>query len=276
MTTATPAPLLFNWGPPRRRGRAIVVFIGASLFFHALCFYIFQIVYPPAVVLLPPPARVSLITPASEEGRALLRWIDAEDPALTSATLRPPDATSRMLPKLQHIPSYINERAPLKELPPLMVDLRPPSALPPGPAPMINQQPRLPATIAPTTVAVSEEIAALGAAKFPATKFNASTDGQPDNVRFRIAISARGEVRFCFPLNSSGDALLNEQARQHIVLTRFPARASSAVASAKAEPNDDSLVWGIATVEWGNDVARPPARPGASVQGRTSITPSSP
>jgi len=134
----TDATLLFNWEGPRRRKLAIAAFIGASLFLHALCFYVFQIVYPPTVVLLPPPARVGLITNNSEEGRALLRWIDAEDPALTAVTHRAPEAWARAMPKLEHVPSYLTEQPALKELPPMIVDLRPPSPQPPGPAPMIN------------------------------------------------------------------------------------------------------------------------------------------
>ena len=251
MNAAVEAPLVFNWGPPRRRARALVVFIALSLLLHALCFYVFQIVYPPTVLLLPPPARVNFISSSSEEGRALLRQIDAEDPALTSATQRPPESKSRALPKLQHVPSYINRQAPLKELPPLLVDLRPPSAQPPAPAPMTNRETPSTAMTAATSVVFSEEIADLGAAKFPATKFTASTAEQPDNVRFRIAVNARGEVRYCFPINSSGDASLSAQARQHIALTRFPARSTL---------SNDSLTWGIATVQWGNDVAVPPAR----------------
>src|SRR5690349_14424762 len=99
-------PLLFSWDSPRGRKVAITFFLVLSFVGHALCFYIFQIVYPPTVALLPPPARVSLITPESEEGRTLLRWIDAEDPALAFTTRRPPDATFRALPKTQHVPSY--------------------------------------------------------------------------------------------------------------------------------------------------------------------------
>src|SRR5437764_10686624 len=49
-------------------------------------------------------------------------------------------------------------------------------------------------------------------------------------------------------LTSSGDAGLDELARQHLALGRFPARAAA---------NGDSLVWGIATIEWGNDVGGP-------------------
>ncbi|HEV8185617.1 MAG TPA: hypothetical protein VGP40_06640, partial [Chthoniobacterales bacterium] len=72
---------LFDWSPPRRRKLSIISFIAASTALHALCFYVFQIIYPPTIALLPPPARVNLITAASEEGRVLLRWIEAEDPA---------------------------------------------------------------------------------------------------------------------------------------------------------------------------------------------------
>src|SRR5438552_18058094 len=116
-------PLLFSWDSPRGEKLAITIFLALSLVAHALCFYIFQIVYPPTVALLPPPARVALITPASEEGRTLLRWIDAEDPALTFTTQRPPEARLRALPRVEHVPSYLAVEPVLKEVPPLIVDL---------------------------------------------------------------------------------------------------------------------------------------------------------
>ena len=248
MTDAPQPNLLFNWGPPRPRARALVMFIIASLLFHAFCFYVFQVVYPPAVVLLPPPARVALISNASEEGRSLLRWVDAEDPALISATLRPPNSRARELPKLQHIPSYTLERPQLKQPPPLVLDLRPPSPQPPGPVPISHRPAKVKAASAPTAVVFSEELAALGQAHIPGTKFTASAGNeQPQNVRFRIAVNGRGEVQYAFPLNSSGDAALDDEARRHVALTRFPARPDA--------PNE-SLVWGVATVEWGSDVGR--------------------
>ena len=83
--------LIFAWDPRRQRKFAIAGFLFGSLALHALGFYLFQIVYPPAVALLPPPGRVSLISPDSDEGRVLLRWLEAEDPALASTTQPPPD-----------------------------------------------------------------------------------------------------------------------------------------------------------------------------------------
>src|ERR1700757_3975107 len=82
--------LLFSWDLPRGQKAVLASFLVLSLVAHALCFYIFQIVYPAPVAVLPPPARVTFIAPDSEEGRTLLRWIDAEDPALAFTTDPPP------------------------------------------------------------------------------------------------------------------------------------------------------------------------------------------
>lgn len=257
MNTLSPqaeASLLFNW-ESKERNFAIIGFLAASAILHAFCFYLFQIVYPPAVVLLPPPARVNVITPNSEEGRALLLWIDAEDPALASATVRPPEARLRAFPKLQHIPSYQAVEPSLKKLPPLI--LNPPilSSRPPGPVPLRPGQIDRNIVPIPTRVSFSEELASLGEATLRSTSFTASTKESPESVRFRVGVGARGEIRYCFPLNSSGDPALDRQARQYLVLGRFPAR------STMREGNDQSTVWGVATIDWGNDVARPPPPP---------------
>ena len=73
---------------------------------------------PAAVALLPPPARVSLIATNSEEGRTLLRWLNAEDPALAS-----PLSVRRMRKRscCRSSPTFLLTRLcqpALKELPP--------------------------------------------------------------------------------------------------------------------------------------------------------------
>src|SRR4051812_29886523 len=97
--------LIFRWAPPRPRKRAIMSFLIASVTLHAFGFYIFQIIYPPPLTLLPAPARVSVISPITEEGRLLLRWVEAEDPALGSTTQRPADTKLFQPPKVSHVPS---------------------------------------------------------------------------------------------------------------------------------------------------------------------------
>src|SRR5262249_16630283 len=124
-------PLLFNWDSPRQQKTVLAIFLGLSLVAHALCFYAFQIVYPTPVALLPPPGHVIFIAPESEEGRALLRWIDAEDPALAFTTHSPPGAKLGALPNAEHVPSYSALNPILKEIPALQPDLRIPSSRPP-------------------------------------------------------------------------------------------------------------------------------------------------
>jgi TonB family protein len=258
MSTSTPeftTELLFNWDSPRGRKTAIAAFLSLSVIAHALCFYIFQVVYPPTVALLPPPARVSLITPDSEEGRTLLRWIDAEDPALAFTTQPPPEAKLRALPKVNHLPSYVAAEPALKEVPSLDVDLRIPSSQPPGPVSFIHRQ--APPVVGPTTTAVSfsKELDAFCAPALPNPTFAASNAASPETVRFRVAVSETGEIRYCFLLRSSGDPALDEQARRYLALCRFSRKPTN------AEKIDSSLTWGVATIEWGSDVARPRPKP---------------
>ena len=95
----------------------------------------------------------------------------------------------------------------------------------------------------------------MGNPTLPKPSFAASNDESFQTVRFRVAVSSDGEIRYCFPLNSSGDPALDEQARRYLALGRF---SQSLIITEKA---DRSLAWGIATVEWGNDVTRPKVTP---------------
>ena len=251
VATTAGAPLLFSWEAPRRRRLAIAGFLAASVFAHAFCFYLFQIVYPPTVSLLPPPARVSLISLASEEGRTLLQWIEAEDPALTTTTQRSPEAKNYGLPKVEHVPSYVGYEPALKAPPPLIVDLSIPSAQPPGSVPVVRTKATTSVPVALTSVSFSQELQGFGPPVFPSQKFSQSGNEQPNDVRFRVGVSGDA-VRYCFPLSSSGDPSLDEQAREYLVLCRFSERSTSS--------NDGSVVWGTATIQWGNDVEQKPAR----------------
>jgi hypothetical protein len=88
----------------------------------------------------------------------------------------------------------------------------------------------------------------------PALKFVASNGETPEAIRFRVAVSKLGEIRYCFPMNSSGDPELDEHARLYLTRCRF---SRSDLAGGKP---DAPLTWGIATIEWGSDIARPQAR----------------
>ncbi len=242
--------LVFGWEKPGRGKWTLGGFLLGSLAVHAFGFYLFQIVYPPAVALLPPPGRVSLIAPDSDEGRQLLRWIEAEDPALASTTLAPPDAKALVMPTIQHAPSYLGRQPALKDLPPPPPALRIPSAHPPAPVEKPVPPAQLVTKPVATVIRFSPEFVSLISPQTPELKFTSSSREQPEPARFLIAVSDKGEVRYCFLQSSSGDAALDEQARKYLAATRVPAVRNSPSAA---------LVWGTATVEWGNDITAPPS-----------------
>ena len=243
---------VFDWTPPRNRNVSLISFIAGSTVLHALCFYVFQIVYPPTVALLPPPARVNIITAATEEGRVLLRWIEAEDPALSSTTQLPPETAAVELPKPAHVPSYVNRQPPLKEPPPYAPDLRVPSPQPPGPVPMTRSSPATEPAVVATALTFEAE---LGAPQLPRLQFTTSSKEPPQATRFRVAIDEHGVVRHCFVETSSGDAALDTQARSYILSARFPAIENE---KSKIE---NALLWTTALVEWGNDLSGPALAP---------------
>ena len=242
---------IFNWGQPRSRKVSLISFIAASAVLHAFCFYIFQIIYPPTVALLPPPAHVSIITADSEEGRSLLRWLEAEDPALASTTQRLPDAASFSLPKIEHVPSYLARQPALRQLPPLVPDLSIPSSHPPGPVEIGRATPPISRAPSATEVTFSSEVDSLGQAIFPGRNFKTSSKETPRAARFRIALNPGGEVQYCLLQESSGDPQLDAQAAHYLLRVRFPA---AEVSESKIENN---LLWSSATIEWGNDLATP-------------------
>ena len=252
MSATTSSTFIFNWVEPRRRNLAFAGFIALSFAFHLAGFYLFQVVYPPTVSLLPTPHRVNLMIASSEQTATLLRWIDSEDPALASTTRRPAHLQRRDMGRVEHVPSYSAAEPALKEALPLVVDLRIPSVQPPGPVPLTRSAVAPPVGIQPTRATFSGELEQLGQAKLDTAGFKSSLAEPPQNAQFRIAVDTHGAVRYCFILNSSGDTLLDQQAREHLALCRFPQKSTS---------NAESLVWGIATIEWGNDVATMNAKP---------------
>jgi hypothetical protein len=253
--------LVFRWEKPGRGKWTLSGFLLGSLAVHAFGFYLFQIVYPAAVALLPPPGRISLISPNTDEGRLLLRWVEAEDPALASNTQVLPGTRALALPTIQHAPSYLGHQPQLRDLPPPPPSLRIPSARPPAPIERsINPSPTT-ALPAPTKIRFSSELDSLIPPQVPELKFSAATRESPEPARFLIGVSDRGDVRYCFVQSSSGDATLDEQARKYLMAVRCPA-----IIPPPQSSTVPPLTWATATLEWGNDINipnSPASTPGA-------------
>jgi hypothetical protein len=258
--SAAAPPLLFSWSTPQPHYRTLVLFLIASALLHALCFYVFQVVYPSAIALSPTSARLNVISPDDAESIALLRWVEAEDPALASTTLRPPDYRAFALPKLAHIPSYENHQPGLRTLPRTTPDLAVPSSAAIGQMPRPRLKAALPLMPRKTAAVFSDLPAQLSSPVFPVFAFHLSRADAPANARFRVAIDSGGAIQYCFLIESSGDPALDDEARKFLMLCRFvsPGEGDATNPAAKT---DGHLRWSVATILWGNDFSSPPPAP---------------
>jgi hypothetical protein len=123
---------------------------------------------------------------------------------------------------------------------------------------IVRQQTASTSRVVATSISFSNEFVVFGAPTLPELNF-ASNEGTLQTIRFRVAVNKLGEIRHCLPLNSSGDTALDEQARLYLLRCRFAQNI------ANADKADSFLVWGIATIQWGSDIARP-QRPSGGVK----------
>ena len=109
-----------------------------------------------------------------------------------------------------------------------------------------------------TYVSFSKEFDEFGTPTVPQSGFATSNEETPATLRFHVAVNDLGEIRYCFPINSSGDPALDEQERLQVVRSRFSPRRQS------DNKPDSSLVWGVATIQWGSYVKSPQPGPVAT------------
>ena len=123
-------------------------------------------------------------------------------------------------------------------MPPEPVPVAPPAATP---APLR----------APTTLLFSDDLRDVPVTH-PDLKFRATTREAPESARFRVAVDSLGTIRYAFLEQSSGDAALDEEARQYLALCRFQNPLTKS-------PMTSGLTWTSATFVFGNDLQLPPS-----------------
>lgn len=225
----------------RRFPLVLVWFILVSLLAHTATFFLFQIVYPQHLTLPPVSPQVTLLMPDSPEREALLRWVAAEDPSLVAASA---GAEPLGLLQLEYHPSYAALRTPPRSVPdPAERQEPPPSPLSIHPGSLAAapeaSSPRSPVA---TTVLLSGSLRARKLVSTDLPTVHATAPLQP--AQFLLALTPRGEAQFAFLQHSSGD----EQA---------DAAAARWLAGAVFSAGEPALVWGLATVRWGDDTYIP-------------------
>ncbi|MEI6562334.1 MAG: hypothetical protein WCO68_09680 [Verrucomicrobiota bacterium] len=240
--------LVFRW-PERTVSLLLPALFVLSVLFHALAFYIFQVVYPPAVASAPPPAQVTLLTPDTREGAALLRWVQAQDPATAARTQ---EITPAGLGDILYTPSY----ATVHTLPLEMETPATPIGFPASHS-LLDFSASKTATLEPPRRAVASALSfseGLRARNAASEAPHGVTSKSTPNLRptvFLAGLSDRGEIRYCFLLApnggdpSSGDPDVDKQAEALLREHRFT-------------PSETPLEWGFATFTWGAEAYAPP------------------
>jgi hypothetical protein len=225
----------------------VLGFIALSLAAHAFAFILFQVVYPQRVTIPPPGRQVALLTPGTPEADALLRWVDAEDPALaaSSSVAVPPS-----LFEVPYRPSFEVSRT----APRLMPDAPPKAEPPPSPITLpllpLEVQAEIPTpTPAPRVATSASFSSALGQRKFrPAHPIDFHSAAPLEPASFLVAVGASGEIRHVFRQRSSGDPAADAAAAEYLTAGAF-------ASDEKAAP----LTWSVAAITWGAEIYEAPA-----------------
>ncbi len=248
---AEPPKLVFAWDKPRSLLSWLPWFIFLSLAAHAATFFLFNVVYPVRATLPRPVPQITVLNESSPENIALLRWIEAEDPALIDAD---PDLHPRQMATAQYRPSYYLARTrprtvaaeaaqpgyPEEQDPFYIIHSGQRTAPTPLPSPKLQ----------PTALLFSSNLSRRSVRLAPPIAFS-NAKLPLDSARFLLGVTDGGEVRYVFLQHSSGDSRLDADAARHLGTLAF-------------EPGHDSITWGFATLAWGQDAYATPALPPAS------------
>ncbi|MEI8233868.1 MAG: hypothetical protein WCH57_04190 [Verrucomicrobiota bacterium] len=241
--------LTFRW-PERTSSLLLPALFLLSVAVHGLAFYLFQVVYPPSVASPPPPAQVTLLTPDTPRGAALLRWVEAQDPATAA---RVEEVTPARLGVIGYTPSYVTAQTPLREAEPApesfacppahsLLDFTPSAPVSTGDAPRLGVA---------TALHFSESLRARERPGPPAPlNLSAKSSANLRPTVFLAGVGGRGELRYCFLQESSGDPAMDAQGEALLGQHAFSL-------------SETPLQWGFATFTWGADATAPAAAPRA-------------
>ncbi len=125
---------VFQWPEKKHVSISILMFFFLSVFLHAASFYLFQVVYPPAVALPPSPVALQMLQSESSPSAMASPWLQSEDPSLIASTLLQFQHTHTPLHSTPYKPNYSGDSLPLL------------------PFPQPQKPPTLPLTLAPGTM----------------------------------------------------------------------------------------------------------------------------
>jgi hypothetical protein len=247
-----PHGLKFHWPQRSPVSLALVGFLILSVLAHGLAFYILQVVDPPGVRIPPPSVEVNLLTPSTPENRALLQWIEAEDPAAIANT-------HEIVPGSLYVLSYERSATEIHATPKSPEEEESAVQFPPAEETMAvigGAQEAAPAPVAgmpplPTELRFSGGLAGRKITKQPPLKFSAPAPpgGGFEATSFMVGVGPDGKVLYLFSMANETDdnaKKIERQGEDFLEKIEFSREAGG-------------IAWGIATYYWGNDSYQPEA-----------------
>ena len=229
--------LVFMWHPTRLRSFLILPgFILFSFLIHALALYIFQVNYPASVSIAPPPVQVTLLSPSTPGYESLTRWIESENPARVISS---PETTPPGLWQVAYKPSIARAE------PKLVLEPNEPVRFPSA----IHSLRGVPENLPSAANRNRDSVSSLHlSAAFTGRQIDGPITVHPSQkssvplkpTRFMAGMNDRGEVRYLFLEESSGDPAVDQWADRHFVQLNF-AHATL------------PITWGEVTYSWGDD-----------------------
>ncbi len=252
MKATAPEPgLSFAWFDRERFPWFLFICVVLSFAAHAGSFLIFQVIYPQRATLPPPPPQVQLLSPELPEYSAIWQRVQAEDPSLVASTF---SATPVSLFDVAYRPSFTTLRTAPRSVPEVVVPVQFPAVK--NPLAIIRSADATASAPAPapiflsTRITFSSTLAHRPLEQVPAFVTETAAIAPVEPSRFLIGVTDRGEVRFVFLQQSSGNPALD-------------AEASRALTTATFAQDKVPVTWSHATIEWGDEVfaARPKSKP---------------
>ncbi len=237
--------LIFRW-PEGSASFVLPLLFLATVAAHALTFYCFQVIYPPAVALAPPPAQVTFLTPSNPKNAALLRWVDAQVP---SAVNDEQELTPPHLGEIVYTPSYLTPRP----LPKNVERQAPVIALPSGRDPMELVAPLAKPAVAQrvkvaSSLSFSHDLQSRDAMPDRSIALESKSSSSLQPSVFLIGVGESGDVRYCFLQTSCGDRVIDKQAEGLLQTHSFTKTAL-----------ESPVTWGFATFVWGAEAFAAPS-----------------
>lgn len=240
----------FDWSGSHRSSWTLALLIFLSVVLHGGAFFFVHISTSERQLIPQTAQPVQLLTrfapdgSISPENEAVLRWLEAEDPAIFArianvepagildVAYRPSYATSRTQPR--SIPSepaiiqYPPARDSLEFI--MSADEKPAAAAPEAPT-------------RKTAITFHAALNSRAPAELAAT-LEARSALSLSTTSLLVGVNAEGEVRFAFVQASSG-------------APEMDAEALRLVSSIRLAPAPEPITWATASIRWGNDAVSP-------------------